>query len=136
MANKEQAREAVEVVFNGRAIDRIDEFFADDIVDHSFPPGTPQGLASKRAQIEAFLVAFSDLKIEYQDQLAEGDKVSGRFRLTGTHDGDMFGVPPTGKSVSIDGMDILRFADGKIVEHWTVIDQLAMMQQLGLVPTG
>ena len=129
------ARNTVEVVFNGRALDRIGEFFAEDVVDHTFPPGTPQGLTSKRAQVEAFLTAFSDLKIVYEDQVAEGDKVSGRLTLTGTHDGDMFGIPPTGKPVSVSGMDVLRFADGKIAEHWAVLDQLSMMQQLGLAPT-
>ena len=134
-ANKAAVRRTAEVVFNGRQIDRLGEFFTDDVVDHTLPPGTPQGLGSKRAQVEAFLTAFSDLKIEYQDQVAEGDKVAGRVTMTGTHDGEMFGIPPTGKSISVSGMDVLRFADGKIAEHWAVIDQLSMMQQLGLAPT-
>jgi len=111
-----------------------DEILADDFVDHSpfgpFPPdreGVKQLFAALRR-------AFSDLHAVVQDQAAEGDKVWTRKTFHGTNDGEFMGMPPTGKKVSFDVIDILRLRDRQFVEHWNVVDNLGLMQQLGAVP--
>ena len=83
--------------------------------------------------------AFPDLQMNVEDMIAEGDKVVARVRMSGTHQGEFMGIDPTGNRVEISGIDILRVADGKIVEHWGNFDDLGMMQQLGVIeqpPSG
>ena len=75
--------------------------------------------------------------MEPEDVLASGDKVVARVRATGTHEGELMGMPGTGKSVDVQLIDIMRFdEDGLVAEHWGVVDVLAMMQQLGVVGVG
>ena len=81
-----------------------------------------------------FLSAFPDTQMTVEDELADGDKVATRWTATGTHTGELMGIPPTGKQVTVTGMDINRLVGGKIVEHWGEFDQMGMMQQLGVVP--
>jgi steroid delta-isomerase-like uncharacterized protein len=75
-----------------------------------------------------------DLKVDILDMIAEGDKVATRYTVEGTHEGDLFGVPPTGRRVSIESFTVERVSDGRIREHWRVTDTLDMMQQLGAIP--
>lgn len=77
--------------------------------------------------------AFSDLKITIQDQVAEGDKVATRWTVTGTHDGAFMGIAPTGKKVSVAGMTIDSFSDGKLSESWNNWDALGLMRQIGAI---
>ena len=77
---------------------------------------------------------FPDLHITDEDYVAEGDKVAGRFEAQGTHNGEFAGVPATGKPVSFSGINIMRIADGKIVEHWVQYDTMGIMQQIGAIP--
>ncbi len=79
------------------------------------------------------LSAFPDLKAVIHDQVAEGDKVVTYKTFHGTHKGEFREIPPTGKKISVDVIDIFRIANGKMVEHWTVIDWMGLMQQLGVV---
>ena len=75
--------------------------------------------------------------MDVQDVIASGDKAVARLRISGTHQGEFMGIPATGKSVSVNLIDITRFGDdGLAREHWGVVDQLAMMQQLGVIPAG
>ena len=84
-----------------------------------------------------YRAAFPDLRMDPEDVLASGDKVVARVSATGTHEGELMGMPPTGKSVDVQVINIMRFAeDGLVHEHWGVVDTLAMMQQLGVVPEG
>jgi predicted ester cyclase len=83
----------------------------------------------------ALLAAFPDLHVQLDDMVADGDKLVSRYTVHGTHDGELMGIPPTGKQVSIGGIAIDRFEDGQSVEHWEVFDQMGMMQQLGVIPT-
>ena len=68
------------------------------------------------------------------DMIAEGDKVTVRYTVEGTHEGELFGVPPTGRRVSFESFTVERVSDGRIREHWRVTDTLDMMQQLGAIP--
>ena len=76
-----------------------------------------------------------DLRIVIDDMIAEDDKVAVRYTIEGTHEGDLFAIPPTGRRVCIESFTVERVSDGKIREHWRITDSLDMMQQLGAIPT-
>jgi steroid delta-isomerase-like uncharacterized protein len=78
--------------------------------------------------------AFPDLRVTVEDAIAEGDKVVSRNSVTGTHQGEYMGIPPTGKSVTYNEIFIARFVDGRIAETWGVVDVLSQMRQLGMIP--
>ena len=109
--------------------------FAPDAVVHM--SGAPQPLTMEEfKQLGKLLVsAFTGGTSTVEDMIAEGDKVVSRLTFRGTHTGDMMGIPATGKSVMMSEIIIDRLADGKIVESWRLFDQMAMMQQLGVIPT-
>ena len=111
------------------------DHLADDFVEHEVAPGLSPTKEGTKQFFTMYITAFPDLQFEVQDMLESGDKVVARFRATGTHEGDCLGMPPTGTSVDVEGIDIIRFADdGLALEHWGVFDALGMMQQLGVVP--
>ena len=118
-------------------IDGFGEMLADDFVEHEEQPGFPP---SKEGVLEFFraqLTAFPDMSMDPQDVLVSGDKVVARLRLTGTHEGDLMGMPATGREIDVQLIDITRFGDdGLAYEHWGVLDSMTMMQQLGAVPDG
>jgi steroid delta-isomerase-like uncharacterized protein len=122
--------------FNARDLDAFDEILAPDAVDHD--PQNPfremRGPEGAKRNAQMYHAAFSDGRFEVHEQLAEGDCVVTRWTAKGTNDGELMGMPPTGKSVEIDGIGIDRIADGKVVESWGCWDTLGMMQQLGVVP--
>ena len=112
----------------------LDEFLAPDFVDHDPSPGfAPDSEGLKQAH-EHFLAATPDGYHIVEDMIAEGDKVMTRVSAYGTQTGELFGIPPTGKHVRATGITIHRIANGKIVEHWSEVDNLGVMQQLGVVP--
>lgn len=118
-------------VFNNRQLDRVEEFVAPDAVFHNAPPGLPPGAAGVKILFAAFQATFPDM-IETLDQvIVEGDTVAARSTLRGTHQGEFMGLPATEKAVTISGFDMVRVADGKIVEHWGMVDMFSLMQQLG-----
>ena len=97
-------------------------------------PDAPGGVEEVKAIFDMFHAAFDGFAVEVLDQLAENDKVMTYKVFTGTHTGDFLGVPPTGRAVRFEVMDIVRIADGQIVEHWGLVDQLGLLRQLGAVP--
>ena len=116
-------------------VDGFGELLGDDFVDHEQLPGLSPTKEGVLDFFRMYTAAFPDLRFEAQDVLPSGDKVVGRFRATGTHTGEFMGMPPTDKSVDVQGIDIIRFGDdGLAVEHWGVFDAMRMMQQLGVVP--
>jgi steroid delta-isomerase-like uncharacterized protein len=114
--------------------DVIDDLVADDFVEHEEMPGLPTGKDSLRAFVEMFRSAFPDLKAETLAVAVDGDEVWAHSRMTGTHQGEFNGIPPTGKSFSVEMIDRVRTRDGKAVEHWGVSDTMGMMTQLGVIP--
>ncbi len=122
-----------EFITGGRSAS-ADELLAADFVDHTAMPGMPPGPPGVK-QFFAFLKgAFPDLRAVIYDQVAEGDKVVTRKAFLATHQGDFMGIPPSGKAVTISVIDVIRLANGQMVEHWAVVDQLGLMQQLGAIP--
>ena len=132
--NKALVRRFVEEGFGQGNLGVIDEVLAPDYVEHNAPPGFDQGIAGVRQALPMFRSAFPDIQITYERQIAEGDWVAGHYTLRGTHQGAFMGLPPTGRRVVVRGMDLIRCANGKIVERWYVDDSLGMMQQLGAIP--
>ena len=124
-------------LLNAGDVDRFGELLADDFVDHEEMPGLAPTKEGALEFFRMYLAAFPDLHMDPQDILTSGDKVVVRARITGTHQGEMMGMPATGKSIDVQLIDILRFGDdGLAHEHWGVFDQMKMMQQLGVVPEG
>ncbi len=108
---------------------------AEDFVEHEETPGLAPTKEGVLEFFRMYLAAFPDLRMEPQDVLPSGEKVAIRVRATGTHQGDFMGMPATGRKIDLQLIDITRFGDdGLAHEHWGVIDTMAMMQQLGVVP--
>lgn len=129
---KALVRRYYEMLDNGD-IGAVMELFADDLVWRFSGMGAldKKGL---HGLIQAFCTAFPDMKHILDPQTAEGEWVTTPLTFRGTHKGDMMGIPPSGKSVEIRGINIHRVVDGKIVEAETVVDMLTLMQQIGAVP--
>ena len=132
--NKALMRRAYEEVFNNHNAEAIADFVAEDYVEHTPSPGQGPGIEGAKQYFRGLFTAFPDLHITVEDTIAEGDQVSARAHITGTHQGEFMGMTPTGRQVDITGMDWLRIAGGKVVEHWNQFDDLGMMQQLGVIP--
>jgi predicted ester cyclase len=132
--NKQRVRRFLDDVTAGN-LAALDDIVAPDFKDHqSLPPGIPPTLAGLKGFFQAQRVAFPDWKVTIEDMVADGDRVWDRLKVEGTNTGPFMGLPPTGRRVSFEVLDISRFAGGKLVEHWGVADNLGLMQQLGLIP--
>jgi len=114
--NKTIYRQFIQGVFNKGRLDLIDKLLSESYVYHDAPPDTPNGREGIKQIVPMFRSAFPDLEITIDDQVAEGDKVSSRTTMRGTHKGEIFGIPPTGKSVAMTGMTMVRVSDGHLVE--------------------
>ncbi len=119
-------------------LDALDTVLDPEYVDHDAPAGLPPGPAGVKQLIGPYRIAFPDVHITIEMQVVEGDLVSTRYTLRGTHRGDLMGIPPTGKTVTMAGMTIARVRDGKMTEGWVTYDALGLLQQIGVVgaPTG
>jgi steroid delta-isomerase-like uncharacterized protein len=133
--NKALARQLVEEAFNRGNLSVVDELVSPDFVEREqLPPGTPAGREGVKQLTVVFRGAFPDFKVTIDDLIAEGDRVVIRESWTGTQRGEFMGVPATGRTVRFGVIDILRFAGGRIVEHWGQMDSMGLMMQLGAIP--
>ena len=130
--NQDVLRRVIEEGFNRGNYGALDECFASHYAEQQF--GLSPDLAGFKDDIAGLRRAFPDLHLTIEDAVADGDKVWMRCTARGTHRGPFMGLPPTGRTYTITVIDICRFADGRIVEHWGVPDRFALMQQLGLMP--
>jgi steroid delta-isomerase-like uncharacterized protein len=99
-----------------------------------FPGIPPMDWNTHKQFFTAFTSSFPDLRHEIVDMVAEGDKVAVRFKVTGTHKGELQGIPSTGKKVSFIAMDFITLMDNKISEDWLSVDMMGLMQQIGVIP--
>ena len=132
--NKATVRRMVERVWNEHRLDLVEEFFSEDVILHSAGLPTSSGLETLREATAMGLKAFPDQQLTIEGEIAEGDIVAAHWTVTGTHKGELMGIPPTGKQFTHAGMTFYRLANAKIVETWFLADTLGQMQQLGLVP--
>ncbi len=130
--NKALARRHIEAI-NNKDVDGFARNYADDVA-YQGTDGELKGPEAITELLNVFLGAFPDLAVTVDDVVAEGDKVVLRSTGRGTHTGDLQGIPPTGKSMTISAIDIFRMSGGRIAEQWEMFDQMGMMQQLGVIP--
>ncbi len=134
-ANKAAMRRLYEEVFGRGNMTVADEILAADFVEHEAFPGMEPGIEGFKQMVSAARSAFPDFRLTAEDLIAEGDRVAVRYTMTGTHRGEFMGAAPTGNQIKVSGMEVARFAGGKVVEHWGNTDTLGLMQQLGLMPS-
>jgi steroid delta-isomerase-like uncharacterized protein len=124
----------VEVAWNNGDLAIADEVYSPDYLLHD--PARPiHGTEALKQFVATFLTGFPDIHVTIEDMIAEGDKVVWRYTVRGTHKGEFMGIAPTGKSITLTGILISRFADDKVVEDWNNYDALGMLQQLGVIPS-
>lgn len=112
----------------------IDELFAPEYVDHALQPGVPPTREGFKQTVIALKTAFPDLRYTIDDAIACGDQIVHRLSATGTMKGDFAGMPATGKRASWTEIHVGRGVNGRLTEHWALVDQLGMFVQLGIVP--
>ena len=128
------ARRLLEETFSKGDLTIVDELVTTDFLEHQ--NGIQgRGPDAVRRTVTGLRASFPDLRLEIQDIVADGDKVWVRVRGSGTDAGGVAGRPPSGRSIELDVIDILRFRDGRACEHWGVADRLGMLQQVGAALT-
>ena len=132
--NKAIIRAYVEMVWHRKQLDRAEEVVASDFIDHAPLPGQAPGLEGAKRKWAMYLTAIPDLRVTIEDLVADGDKVAVRRSYEGTHQGELLGIPATGKQLQVGSISIFRLVDGKIAENWEQLDRLALLQQLGVIP--
>lgn len=132
--NKAVVRRLIEEFKDGHDFEVGEDLVADDFIDRTPGPGESGNKEEGLQFFQYMWQALPDFAVEIKEQIAEGDKVATLQTFSGTHNGELLGVPPTGRRVAFDVFDMLRIRDGKVVEHWNVVDMAGLMQQLGLMP--
>jgi predicted ester cyclase len=130
-ANIQLARRIVEDGFGGHNPLILDELASDNFIEHQ---RGMRDLEGTKAAIRDLGKAFPDLNYQLVNTIASGDLVCVQYRATGTHQGHLGPMPPSGKQFEIDLIDIMKFKDGKLIEHWGVPDRLGLMEDLGFWP--
>jgi steroid delta-isomerase-like uncharacterized protein len=134
--NKAVVRRYIEEAWNKKNLDVVDEIFAPDLLDHEVDGSE---VKSGPDDIKSYLAgyyhrALPDVRMTVEDQVADGDKVVTRITVRGTHQGELLGVPATGKRIEVTGISVDRIEGGKIVEGWVSWDRLGLLRQLGAIP--
>jgi steroid delta-isomerase-like uncharacterized protein len=118
-------------ILAARDLSVVDEFFAPDFVSHTNPPGLPDGIEGVRRFFAMFRVAMPDVEVTIDELIVDGDRAAVATTITGTHTGELLGLPASGRRVNVVGVDLVRVRDGKIVEHRGLTDSVGLMRQLG-----
>jgi steroid delta-isomerase-like uncharacterized protein len=134
--NKALVRRFIEEVQSQHKLMVVDEIMDPNMIEHYGPPSTLNSVEAFKQFFAGFIAAFPDVKAVIHKQVAEGDTVVTHKTFHGTHKGEFRGIPPTGKKVAIELIDIFRISGGKLMEHWAVVDWMSVMQQLGISPSS
>ena len=134
--NRSLSRRFWEEVAGQRNLELANELLVSGSLHHDpgLPPQMQQSRDAYMQHLPMFYAAFPDFHITVEDMIAEGDRVATRWSFSSVHQGELMGIPGTGKMVGALGTTVQRIADGKIVEGWTIFDVLGILQQLGVVP--
>jgi steroid delta-isomerase-like uncharacterized protein len=133
--NRALVRRFIDEVFNQGRLSVAEEVLAPDYVHHDPATGeSGSGIEGLEHMVGFYRQAFPDFQITLEDQIATGDRVVERWTGSGTHQGSLRGMPPTGRSISAQGISIHRIANGRIAETWTCFDSAAMLRQIGVIP--
>ena len=129
------AYKAMSAAWDAGKADEFDKYVSANIVNHEEMPGMKPGLAGINDMIMMIKTAYPDMKSTNEDTRVDGDVLTARFSVTGTNSGPMMGMPATNKKITgVDGMEMLRWENGKFVERWGIFNSSKMMMQLGLMP--
>jgi len=131
--NKNLARRFYLETLNARRIDTVDDLAVAEYVEHEPLPGQRDNREGLKYLVRILTEALSPT-FTVEDMIAEGDRVVVRWTNRGTHVAPFLGIPPTGRTFEIAGIDVYRIDNDHLAEHWHVVDQLTMLQQLGLLP--
>jgi steroid delta-isomerase-like uncharacterized protein len=131
--NKAVVRNLYEAL-NAGDFTKFADGLADDVVEHEEMPGMTPNKAGIVQFFQATAASISGMRMNVDEMIAEGDRVSVRGVMSGKHTGEFMGVPATGNQLSVPLADYFRIANGKVAEHWGVMDSGALMMQLGVVP--
>ena len=131
--NREFGRRFVDEVLNNKNLAALDELVAEDFVELDPLPGQEQGREGLKQILAMFFAAFPDLRWTVEEDADEGDKLWSRFTWRGTHRGDFLSIPATGNQVEVNGVVIDRIVEGKMVDSRILMNELSLMQQLGVV---
>ncbi len=134
--NKNTVTSFIDTLFTKGDLGAVDEFLAEDFVNHDPPVGVTADREGMRQAGAMFRAAFPDWQSDMDILVGEGDLVVEHFTASGTQQGEIFGVPASGRTVSLPGINIWRVRDGRIVERWGRLDELGLLRQLGLVPVS
>jgi steroid delta-isomerase-like uncharacterized protein len=120
--------------FNQGNLAAIDELVAPNSISHHFSWGMPANRMGFKQLITTFRMAFPDLHCTVEDEIIQDDKIAAHWTMRGTHKGPFLGNSPTNRSIAVQGLIYARIENGQIVENWTFVDQMSVLQQLGMVP--
>jgi steroid delta-isomerase-like uncharacterized protein len=132
--NKTVVGRYYEEVFNQRKTGLIGRLAVEDYIEHDPFPGQGNGRADLQARVQTILAAFAPLRFRVEHLVAEDDQVVAHWSQSGTHTGAFLGIPPTGRQYTISGIDIHKLRDGRMAEHWHMVDLYGLLQQLGAIP--
>jgi steroid delta-isomerase-like uncharacterized protein len=133
MDNKQRYEQYIKEFLQDGDESAADKYIDVNVVTHDGMPGQAPGLEGVKQTFKGLRSAFPDITVVVKDIISQNDKVVGRFVVNGTNTGSFMGMPATGKKFTYDEIVIVRFENGKIVEHWAEMDSLGMMQQLGVI---
>jgi predicted ester cyclase len=131
--NTQITRAVLTEVFERGNFDALDELIHPRFVNHEAPPGNPQGPEGLQETVRWLRSLWGPMRFEIEDEICEADKVVARVVMHGKHIGEFMGRPPSGKEFATKQIHIWRIADGKVIEHWSVRDDLGQALQLGLI---
>ena len=131
---KDTARRTLEEIFPACDVEGLAEVVAPDVIAHGGRPGEPQGFEGVKQTMLWLGRVFSDQRWEIHQMIGEGDTVVVHCTHHGRHTGELMGIPPTNREVAYDYIQIVRFRDGKGIEHWGIRDDMTLMRQLGVLP--
>lgn len=135
--NKQLVDDFIQDLFTKGDLDAVDRYLDPVFVNHDAPfPGAPEWPEGMRQAATAFRQALPDWHSDIERLVAEGDIVVEMFTASGTHRGELLGVPGTGRTLSLRGVNVWRIDGGRIAERWGYLDQLGLLQQLGLAPAS
>jgi steroid delta-isomerase-like uncharacterized protein len=131
------AQTLIEAVWNGRKLDVINEVIDATYTYHD--PNTPDlgnGPEGYKARVAMYTKVFPDLRLSVEDTVTDQDTVVLRWKSSGTHRGELLGIPASGKSAGVLGISVMQFKNGKVTEEWCVWDTLGLLRQIGAVPAS
>lgn len=137
LKNLSLCRRFAQRLINERKLTAARDFVAEDSIHHEIagvPLGCQRGPRAVERFLKPYLRAFPDLRIVFEDAIADRDRVATRWRMEGTHEGPLMGIPASGRSISIEGIRIDRIENGKIAESWMQMDSLSLLEQIGALP--